>query len=949
MNADSDSPATLGPTPKSSRRVWDLLLLLMGMGLAGYAVWILPETWTRTPWLMLAAGGVLGGLALVRVERWLPDSQPIGPPAPFPPLQRRGLGLLAGGLGLLLAGLAVGILWPGYQANWQEALLPWLAGGLLVVTAGWLLGALGQGEVQWLSPFQKQGGSHPLPLIWELLLVGLILALAVFVRIYRLDQIPPAIFVDETAGAINAIEILQGRPDSPFGTGWYETPNLFIYYMGGIFRLFGANYTSLKLVSLIPSILAVPAVYLLARALFGQMTGLLAMFLLAVNRWHMTMSRWAWNETAPPVFITLSAFFLVRGLRERRALDYALGGALGGMTLYTYLSSRLAVLTLILFALGWLLLDRDGPLAAWRRYSRGLIFFALAAAVVVAPLLVTYITDPFTFSNRSTEISVFREMEQAGNWEPLRANLWNHVQIFFQEGDPNGRHNLPLAPQTDPITGVLLAVGMGYALLRLRDRRRLLLVLWVVVNLAGGYFSESHIGSPNSYRTMTTVVAVVILAADVLARSARGVWMVGGQTGAARMAAGGVLSLALVAGVLNVQTYFGPQAAHGGVLNAFNQTETLVAKEVQAGLEQGLDVYLSPRYGNFGPVRFLVWGTEQARSGQANLGRLPFFSMQPEVDLPLPAQDTGALILVDTYYWPLIDYFLLHYPNATAELVKGPTDTPSYVRVQVSGADRAATQGLRRVLTTTDGIVTTQTVSTPEQDWTERDDVALVQWFGSLRMDHSGMVDFVLPPAFLLTVDGAAWTGPRYLSRGLHSLQAEMAFPASQSISSALVWRRADGVQEVVPPSAFLDVSGTQQGLLATYYSGESWSGPPLYQQVTPFLLLSWAHEGLLSGSFSVRFTGSLTVESPGPIRFRLDADDGVRFMVDGEVVAESLVPDRPNQVIVSLELTPGEHDIQIDYFQRGGGNALEFYWQLPGLPESPVPPSVLTPKELGQ
>ncbi len=345
--------------------------------------------------------------------------------------------------------------------------------------------------------------------------------------------------------------------------------------------------------------------------------------------------------------------------------------------------------------------------------------------------------------------------------------------------------------------------------------------------------------------------------------------------------------------------------------------------------------------------------TRCGKPARPDLDTPPYQILRPEVDLPVPDPGGAVLFLIDTYYWPLADYFRVYYPNAAVDLIRGPGNAPLYMRVWVPEADTAAIQGLRTTLTLGDGSTTSTIAHTFNQNWAERDDVAQVQWAGSLHIPTSGAYDFVLPPGLLLTLDGAPWTGSRYLANGLHTLSAQIANPAAQILSAELVWRRpgpAQGtVQEAVPAAAYFQIDPPQQGLLATYYAGENWSGPPLFQQITPFLLLAWAPEGPFAGPFSASFTGSLRVVSGRPIRFRLNADDGVRFIVDGQIVAESLTPDRPNQVITTLDLAEGEHAIQIDYFQRGGGNALEFYWQPMRQPERPVPPSVLSPREVGQ
>jgi hypothetical protein len=83
-----------------------------------------------------------------------------------------------------------------------------------------------------------------------------------------------------------------------------------------------------------------------------------------------------------------------------------------------------------------------------------------------------------------------------------------------------------------------------------------------------------------------------------------------------------------------------------------------------------------------------------------------------------------------------------------------------------------------------------------------------------------------------------------------------------------------------------------------------------------------------------------------GSLDFRIGADDGVRLTLDGRVLAESLVPDRPNPIRASAVLGAGDHPIRIDYFQNGDGSILEFFWRPPSEEETPVPTSALIPRE---
>jgi hypothetical protein len=483
------SPRVAARTDTRTSR--NLLTLAAGLAFGGIAVWQLRQEWAKDmlwPWLilllsMLAAAGALRGL-----ELWLPGEPILPHLAAFPAQRRRIFGAVCIVAALALTSLVAWCLWPDYH-QWHGTPPFWLAALTLTLIGAWLVGAVGRGSPRaataltiWL---------HTRRNYWlEVAAFALIFALAIFLRIYHFDTIPSGIYVDETNGALDALYILEGRDVSPFGTGWYGTPNGYLYYMAGIFRLLGANWMSLKIVSLIPAILTVPAVYLLGRLMFGPLTGLSAMLLMAVSRWHLSMSRWGWNETAPPLFQVLAMFFLIRGLRDRRALDYALSGLLTGLSVYTYLSARLAAATLLLYILYWLLSDPSGLRASVRRSWLGLAILAAATTVAVGPIAVTYITDPFTFNNRVSEVNVFRDVRDQGSLVPLIQNIGDILKFFHQTGDHQGKHNLPYEPMADPITGLLFAVGLAYAVIAWRDQRRILLLFWSYPELAR-YLSRS--------------------------------------------------------------------------------------------------------------------------------------------------------------------------------------------------------------------------------------------------------------------------------------------------------------------------------------------------------------------------------------------------------------------------------------------------------------------------
>jgi len=953
MDDSADLPAqpqavTAGPETGARRQ---LLVLAITLAVGAVVVWELRQEWAKQywwPWLFLLAVMVAGARALKGLELWLPG-EPILPRLAGYAKHRDlliGLACVAGSL--VLSGYLVWRLWPDYR-QWQGTVSIWLLSMALMLAGAWLVRAVGRGSPRAATALTLWPDT-PRNRWLEVLAFALIFALAIFLRTYHLQTIPPGIYVDETNGGLDALYILEGRAVSPFGTGWYGTVNAYFYYMATIFKVLGATWVGLKVVSLIPAILTVVAVYVLGRLMFGPLAGLSAMLLIGVSRWHLSMSRWGWNETAPPLFQVLSFFFLIRGLRDRRALDYALSGLLTSLAMYTYLSARLAAATLALYLVYWIFSDPAGWRAALRRSWVGFAIFVAAAAIAVAPLMVTYITDPFTFSNRVSEISIFRDIRAQGSLAPLTQNISDILKFFHQTGDHQGKHNLPDEPMTDPITGLLFAIGVGYAVIGWRDQRRALLLIWLVLGLAGSYLSSHH-ESPQSYRTLTALPAVVLLAADVLDRVARALYKMLHEN---QFAAARPLIAPLTAGALVVITlggsaawesnvYFGRQAASIAVARGFNPTENGVAHQTIAGLQASDDVYLSPNFYDFAPVRFLVYGAIKAATGKNTLEDRPYGLILPQVNLPLPDHGHDALLLLDSDFWPLRDFIASLYPGAQMDLVQLADNSPLYMRVEVPHAQLAAFQGLAERKTYPDGRQEEGIVKQVELSASEAQG-ADVEWDGEIRVEHGGDYEIKGEGGVQVSIDGQPWEGQHYLGQGTYSLHLVRLREASGD--ARLIWQVADAEPVPVPADALFRAPAQRQGLLGTYWANQNWEGEPAFRQVTPFLFLGWPREQPIvpNGAFSARYTGLLHVDRPGTYHFQIQADDGARLTLDGQVLGEGLTAGQPNTFDATADLTAGDHPIQVDYFQQGGGSGLRFFWSLNDGPKSPVPPFALIP-----
>lgn len=80
------------------------------------------------------------------------------------------------------------------------------------------------------------------------------------------------------------------------------------------------------------------------------------------------------------------------------------------------------------------------------------------------------------------------------------------------------------------------------------------------------------------------------------------------------------------------------------------------------------------------------------------------------------------------------------------------------------------------------------------------------------------------------------------------------------------------------------------------------------------------------SDNFSVRWTGRFQLVA-GVYRFTARADDGIRVWVDGATVIDAWRDQPPTRYAVDRGLTVGEHEIRVEYYERGGGAVAEVDW----------------------
>ena len=316
----------------------------------------------------------------------------------------------------------------------------------------------------------------------QLAALAAVVLLALFLRVWQLDDVPAGLYCDEAGNGYNAYALGTAGIDEngttlplyiwSFGTA-YKNP-LFIYSAILPVKLLGLSAFSVRLAAALFGVATVLGIFFLGRALFGPWVGLWAGLFLAVAPWHIHFSRIAFELIAFPFVVVWGCALLVRFTQGRRTLPAAL--ALYALGVYAYAPAALFVPA---FLIGFGVLFLPELLRHWRQFLVALVLMG----AVLAPAGV------FFSSQTRTGTQYFRRTTFLDPAQPWRAQAerfgYNYGQFFsprflVNEGDPIFRHSVREFGELYPFFIPFVLLGAGAALLR-RDRASKLLLWWVVL------------------------------------------------------------------------------------------------------------------------------------------------------------------------------------------------------------------------------------------------------------------------------------------------------------------------------------------------------------------------------------------------------------------------------------------------------------------------------------
>ncbi|MEK7481090.1 MAG: glycosyltransferase family 39 protein [Patescibacteria group bacterium] len=303
--------------------------------------------------------------------------------------------------------------------------------------------------------------------------IVLILAVASFLRLWDLHEIPPGLYHDE---ALNANQAREAWREGDFKIFYPENngrEGLFINIQALSLAAFGSTPFAARLPSALFGILTVLGVFFLTKELFPRNyeVALFASFFLATSFWHINFSRIGFRAIMAPFFLVWAFYFLWKLIGTFQSplksppytIFYAaIGGLLFGLGFHSYIAYRVAPLLLIVpFFAGWKIYKDSKfqiPNSKFQTICLPclLALFIFFAFIVAYPLGLYFLEHSADFVGRSSQVSIFSSETPM---KDLGKNIITSLGMFFWRGDYNWRHNFSGSPQLWWPVGALFLLG----------------------------------------------------------------------------------------------------------------------------------------------------------------------------------------------------------------------------------------------------------------------------------------------------------------------------------------------------------------------------------------------------------------------------------------------------------------------------------------------------------
>lgn len=444
----------------------------------------------------------------------------------------------------------------------------------------------------------------------ELLAVALLTALAAFLRIYRLGEIPDGFHGDEAWNGIDALRILDEGWIGAYTPGALGNMTGAIYLTALSVWLLDASIFSVRLSMALFGIAAVPATHLLLRLGFGRWVALFGASVLTVTYWHLHFSRMGFQLVSLSLVAALAGAALLWAMRTNSNWRWLAAGAVLGLIPYTYLAFPSFFVAVAGTLAIYLFLKRD----RLRETLASLALYALGTLIVSTPFLLFLFDNWDVYLHRTSMASVFRSNQypQAGDFAQkasfFATRAWESLTLLARQLSSDGVDGTGGASPLDFGIAALAYLGLALSIRKWRSPPYLLAALVLILAMLAQVFALPESGTLR--RSIAAVPFIVGLSA-IGAVAIVGLVQRRFGTYGRNIALVGVALTLLASSVWNVRYYFA-ELAHSPTIKFTFVPDHVDALAAAHSFESpGVIYFYSGRWSfNYESVRFLHPGSQ---------------------------------------------------------------------------------------------------------------------------------------------------------------------------------------------------------------------------------------------------------------------------------------------------------------------------------------------------
>ncbi len=210
------------------------------------------------------------------------------------------------------------------------------------------------------------------------------------------------------------------------------------------------------------------------------------------------------------------------------------------------------------------------------------------------------------------------------------------------------------------------------------------------------------------------------------------------------------------------------------------------------------------------------------------------------------------------------------------------------------------------------------------------------------------------PPNLKILIDSLMISTPTTIE-SVVGFQHEVSVPAMQVLNGT--YYQFDSWSDGGSHKHFMTTPSTDASLTATfrttppfnvsYYNNINLSGAPVLTRTEGVIdhnFGSGSPDPLVNNdNFSARYIKQHHFNT-GSYKFETLSDDGVRLYIDNSLVIDRWVDQGPIPYSATVNMTEGDHEIKLEYYEHGGGALIRLDWN-PASTQPPIP----TPTPNGQ